>query len=199
MTLTWEAVTALATAISALVVAITVALGYRQLRVTGDQLRQVRLGTQLDGTMRIFEELDAEEFRAARLFVFTELAERMDDASFRRGVGRVGRADEHDHRELVVLRMFEKIGSYVKHGLLDGAVIYDYAGPWIVSAWRNVNESGVVTIHRAAFGPTIWENFAWLNGEAAAWIASNGGDPAVYANPPESEAGRSGPPSEREE
>jgi len=86
MIFSWDAVTAISTAVTAVVIAATVVVGYRQIRLTGDQLQHLRRSTQLDGTMKLFAELSTPEFRAARLFVENELAARMQDprASARR-------------------------------------------------------------------------------------------------------------------
>lgn len=195
---TWEAVNAVATAISAIVVSVAVILGYRQLRVTAEQLHALRLGTQLDGTMRIFDDINDEEFRAARLFVANELIERMHDEHFRAGAALIGRAEEREHPELIVLRRFEKLGAYVKYGMLDGNLIYDYAGMWIVSSWDQSAKAGVIAMHREVLGETLWENFEWLAASSRAWMLSRGADPAqmgVFMQP----STDGGPPAVRQE
>jgi hypothetical protein len=39
-----------------------------------------------------------------------------------------------EHGELAVLRPMEMIGTYVKHGLLDPEIVFDYSGLVIVSS-----------------------------------------------------------------
>ena len=45
--------------------------------------------------------------------------------------------------------------TYLKHGLIEGAIIYDYFLPPIVRSWEALAE--VVRIHRAAHGEGYWE------------------------------------------
>ena len=58
-------------------------LGIRQLRLTRSQLEHLRGATQLQGAMKIFESLDAEEFWGSLHFIATELPKRMTDPQFR--------------------------------------------------------------------------------------------------------------------
>ncbi|HMD02517.1 MAG TPA: hypothetical protein VKG44_06070 [Candidatus Baltobacteraceae bacterium] len=60
--ISWEAVTAIATAVTAIVIAATVAVGYRQIRLAAAQVEHLRRSTQLDGTMKVFSELGTPEF-----------------------------------------------------------------------------------------------------------------------------------------
>src|ERR1700692_2244898 len=97
----WEALTAIATAITAVVIAATVVVGYRQIRLTRDQLEHLRRSTQLDGTMKAFAEFDTPEFRQARLFVENEFPARMQQQRFRDEVLLPFQAlDESQHQEL---------------------------------------------------------------------------------------------------
>lgn len=116
----WDALTAVSTAVTAIVIAATVAVGYRQIRLARDQLAHLRSSTQLDGTMRLFSELETPQFRAARSFVENELGTRMQDATFRdEQLLPFDALDEDRHKELLVAGTFEKIGTYARHGLLD--------------------------------------------------------------------------------
>ena len=105
----WEALTAIATAVTAIVIAATVAVGYRQIRLTGDQLEHLRRSTQLDGTMKAFADLETPEFRSARMFVENELASRMQDAHFRDDLLLPFQAlDESEHKEILVAKRSRK-------------------------------------------------------------------------------------------
>ena len=170
--MTWEAITALATALSALVIAITVILGARQVRITGQQLEHLRQATQLEGVMKIFEEIDTPTNRASQQFIAQDLAACLRDEEFRRGVALSGRADLTVHKEMHLMRFFETVGAYVKYGLLDGEIIYDLILPRIVGAWDAVSE--VVGIQRSAIAPEMWDNFEWLVQQAKRWAAKRG-------------------------
>jgi hypothetical protein len=153
---TWEAVTAVSTAVTAVVIAATAVVGYRQ-------LKHLRQATQLEGTLKIFDELGSEELRNARRFVWTDLHDKMQDPKFRAEIAAVGLTDEHVHRELQVLRAFEKIGTYVRYRFIDPEMICDYAGPWVRGTWEVLDDLGIIAEHRRNFGgPMLWENFERL-------------------------------------
>jgi len=167
--MTWEAVAAIATAISALVIAATVFVGIRQVRLTRDTLEQLRRATQLEGAMQIFADLNTPEFRESHYFIRNDLKVRMrSDPVFFETVKRVGIADSKVHQELLVMRTFERIGAYVRNGLIDGAIIYDVALPVIVSCWEELAD--VIRIHREAAGIGLWENFEYLYHEGKKWM-----------------------------
>jgi len=160
----WEAVTAVSTAFTGLVIFFTVLLGRRQIAVTVDQLRQLRQAQQLDATNVIFTELSSPAFLDARRFILDDLPERMKDPKFRREVDMVGRGDENVHKELIVLRLFERIAMYVERDLLDSSLVVLLASGRIVDTWEGLAE--VVAAHRRSVGAPIWENFEKLHARA---------------------------------
>jgi uncharacterized protein DUF4760 len=165
--MTWEAVTALATAFTGVVIAATVVVGARQLRLTRDTLDELRRATQLEGTMRVLDDLMGPEFRAAMLFVTNELPLKMGNEAFRSTVSRMGAEDAATHQELTVLRTLERVGSYIKYGLLDGDVIYDVSIPVFINMWESLQP--VIQIHRRERGEGFWENFEYLYRAGNAW------------------------------
>lgn len=163
----WEAITAIATLGTGLAIVATVLLGVRQLELTRSQLEHLRRATQLEGAMKIFDELNTEEFWDSLHFIASELPKRMTDPQFRDEVVLVGLADTKVHRELPLMRTFERIGTFVKHGLIGGPIIYDLAWPPIQKSWEALTE--VVQIHRTAHGNAFWENFEMLYREGKRW------------------------------
>jgi hypothetical protein len=139
------------------------------LQLTRSQLEHLRRATQLQGAMQIFDDLNTEEFWDSLHFIATELSKRMTNPQFRDEVALIGMADTKVHRELPLMRTLERIGTYVKHGLIDGPIIYDYANPPIERAWELL--TGVVRIHRTAHGEAFWENFEMLYREGKRWEA----------------------------
>jgi hypothetical protein len=170
--MTWEAVTAIATLGTGVAIVTTVLLGIRQLELTRSQLEHLRRATQLEGALQIFEDLNTEEFWDSLHFIATELPERMADPQFREDVKLIGLADTNVHRELPLMRTFERIGTYVKHGLIDGPLIYDFARPPIEKSWELLAE--VVRIHRAENDEAFWENFEMLYREGKRWADRTG-------------------------
>ncbi|MGB9652040.1 MAG: hypothetical protein WCB01_09555 [Candidatus Cybelea sp.] len=163
----WDAITALATLGTGLAIVATVLLGIRQLQLTRSQLEHLRRATQLQGAMKIFDHLNSVEFWDSLHFIATELPKRMTDPQFRDEVASIGMADTNVHRELPLMRTLERIGTYVKHGLIDGPIIYDFAMPPIEKAWELLTD--VVRIHRTAHGEAFWENFEMLYREGKRW------------------------------
>jgi hypothetical protein len=169
----WEALTATATAVTAIVIAATVAVGYRQIRLTGDQLEHLRRSTQLDGTMKAFADLETPEFRSARMFVENELAVRMQDAHFRDDLLLPFQAlDESDHKEILVAQTFENIGTYARHGLLDITLMADYCGPLIREMGQRLEMCGYFEMRRRN-NPYSLENFEFLYDGAMDWYEND--------------------------
>jgi len=169
----WEALTAIGTIASAIVIAVTVLMAARQVRLTADQLEQLRRATQFQGAMAIFQEQTSPVFWGGIRFVMTELKGHMKDDGFRSGVELVGMADDSVHKELIILRTFDNIGLYVKQRLIEPEVIY--SSPVFVRAilgWEALQD--VIAVHRQSLGPWMWGNFEYLYVECKRWAQRNG-------------------------
>ena len=178
MQLSWEAVTAATSLFSSLAVLAAVIVAVRQVRVGADQVEHLRRATQLEGTMKIFDKLGSPEQQRARTFIVTELGGRLEDPVFRAELERVPFTYE-GHPEIDYLRLMEMIGTYVKHGLLDSEIIFDYWYGVIIAVWSRLESLGVVAVHRRAAGALMWENCEALYHQARAWAAVR--DPAFAA------------------
>ncbi len=170
----WEAVLGLSSAFTGVVIAITALVALREVRVaaehasaTRDQLEHLRKATQFEGALAVFAELDNPLQVEARHFVQFELADRLKNETFRREVSLVAGADEREHRELTVLRCFERIGFYVRKGFVDPDVVYMVASGRVMTTWRSLDE--VVAIHRDIAGP-FWMNFEQLYKDSIQWM-----------------------------
>ena len=159
--MSWEAVTALGTVFTGVVIFATVVLGWRQ-------LDHVRRSNELEGVMKVAETLGTERYQNALAFVRTELEHRMLDPDFRDELRTSVRNNERRHPESYVLMIHELIGTYVKHGLVSGDIIYDLCGSRLVASWRALEP--LIEIVRAQTGdPAVWENAEWISREAARW------------------------------
>ena len=172
----WGAITALSTAATAAIIAATVIVGVRQVRLTGVQLDNLRRATQLEGLMKIFDDLHNPTYLRARRFVATDLYKKLKDPVFRDEVS-LGiiwtKNPEEIHEELFVLRTFETIGSTVRHGLLDADAVLDTIAPSVIVSWEHLRE--VIEMQRAGMHPRMWENFEYLNTLASQWFTDRGG------------------------
>jgi hypothetical protein len=156
----WEIVSAVATALTGIIILVTVVLGSHQLRVTNRQLEQLQRATQLEGTMKIFEVLRGPQFQEAWRFLSTDFERRMKDEEFRSEAERISGVDVTLHKERFVMRTYEEIGTYVRHGLLSGKPFFDYGGAVLVDAWERLSD--VVAAHRRRGGENYWMNFEYL-------------------------------------
>ncbi len=167
----WEIVSAVATAFTGIIILVTVVLGSRQLRVTNRQLEQLQRSTQLEGTMKIFEVLRGAQFQEAWRFLSTDFERRMKDEDFRSDAERISGVDVTLHKERFVMRTYEEIGTYVRHGLLSGEPFFDYGGAVLVDAWERLSD--VVAVHRSRGGENYWMNFEYLYAQAKRTMNSN--------------------------
>jgi hypothetical protein len=169
----WEAVAAISTAFTGLVIAVTAFAAFRELRLSAehaaasrDHLRHLQLATQFEGVRAVFDELDSPQQMEARRFVTTQLAIRMRDPTFRAEVARVGGVDETVHLELQVLRCFERLAYYVRKGFVDPDVFYNVASGRVFLMWALLEE--VVAIQRETLGQP-WKNFEQLERDVRVW------------------------------
>src|SRR5579864_5421158 len=150
--MTWEAITAITSAITTGVLVVTVIMARRQIQM-------LRRSTQLDGLIRILAELDDPKLLESYRFAVGQLDEKMRDPVFRQAVID-GKTDESIHCYLPILRFFEKVGAFVKFELLDPETVYCQAGSPAVKTWNALRE--VVAYDRARGGPGIWDGFEVL-------------------------------------
>jgi len=164
--ISWEAVTALGTVFTGLVILLTVVVGWRE-------LDQVRRSNQLEGVMKIADELGTERYQKARVFVMSELERKLHEQEFAAEGKTAAANDEKRHPEIVVLREHELVGVCIKHGLVSGEAIYDLCGSRLVSSWKKLRP--LVEMLRAHRNDNaIWENSEWLSLQAEKWLERKG-------------------------
>lgn len=168
----WEALAAIGSILSAVVIAATVIFAARQVRLTVDQLEQVRKATQFEAARTVLLDLADPVFVDAYRFITNELESKLADPSFRRELGLVGIADDQVHKEIVILRAFDRIGTYVRFGLIEGDVVYATYAPRIVFSHDRLGE--VMAIHRDIAGPMLYKNFDHLYDDCRRWLDANG-------------------------
>jgi hypothetical protein len=159
---------AAASVVSSVAIIAAALFAARQVRVAASHVEHVRRTTQLEGTMKVFEMLGTHEQVRSRIFIRHTLAEQVKDDTFRALIP-LGREDAKVHKEWPTLSLMEMIGTYVKHGLLDGDILFDYCGRQIIEAWQQLVVCGVIEAFRESGGPMAWENFEYLYGRAQDW------------------------------
>ena len=142
------------------------------------QVQLLRRSTQLDGLMRILAEMDDPVHVASYRFVVDELPGKMQDPEFRQRIID-GKTDETIHRYLPALAFFEKVGSFVKFGLIDPDAVYCQAGSHAVRVWNALQE--VISYDRARGGPGVWDGIETLaNGTVRYYRQMNPNFPDRY-------------------
>jgi hypothetical protein len=184
--MTWEAVTALSTAFTGLVILLTVIFAARQVRALNEQSKamsaqidHLRRATQLDGTLAIFDEVMAPDIIDAYHFVMNDLEERMKDDGFKAEAFKRA-PDLKVHKELPIMRHFERIGTLVKNGLVDSDAMLDFMGFFVLENWQRLKP--IALGQRQRYGnERLWENFEYLARLAERFSA--GGAPSAQKNP----------------
>jgi hypothetical protein len=168
----WEALTAIGSILSAVVIAVTVVMAARQVRITTDQLEQTRRATQFEAVRSVLLEMADPKFVEAYRFVMHELPEKLRDEKFYRELGQVGIADDEVHKEIYLLRALDRVGAYVKYGLIDGPIVYDTYAPRILLSWESIQT--VVSIHRQIASASLYRTAEFLYDDCARWTKQNG-------------------------
>jgi hypothetical protein len=152
--MSWEAVAALGTLLSAIIIAVSATCALRQ-------VNQLCRATQLDGTMRVFAEFTDPGLIAARNFVLSELNQRLKDPEFVQELKNYGKVDIAKHPEYRLLLFLQLVGSLVKNRLVDGPGIYEFAQYSIVRSWDYLEP--VVRMQREATNnPYMWGGVDFL-------------------------------------
>lgn len=171
--MSWESWTAIGSLLSAAVIAVTVIYAARQARITADQLEQMRRATQFEATRTVFSEFVDPQFVDAYKFVFQDFRRLSETDAFRRDFAQVGLVDETVHKEIIVLRALERIGAYVRYGLVDPEMIYaSIYAPRILSCHEILGE--VMAVYSSILGHPLFENFEYLHAECRKWLEAHG-------------------------
>jgi len=175
----WEALAAVGSILSAIVIAVTVIFAARQVRLTVDQLEQLRKATQFEAVRTVLLDLADPAFVDAYRFVANDLQAMLESPSFRRELALIGLADEKVHKEITVIRAFDRIGAYVQSGLLDGDLVYSTYAPRIVLSYERLRD--VMAVHQEIAGMPMYKNFHYLYDDCRRWLDATGASVDVAA------------------
>jgi len=154
----WVAVGAIATAFTGLVIMFTVIVGMQQARVALDQIKETHRATQLDGMMRIFEIFDDQRFISSRQYINTQLEARTAEPDFEEYVRRT---PSTELPWAYALRTLERMGVFVKLGLLEGEPFYYHWGNMIIGTTQRLRP--IIELNRKIQdNPYLWKDTEWL-------------------------------------
>ena len=160
--MSWEAVTAIATLITAIVIAATAITAIVQ-------IRHLRTANQLSAALSLYREFDSAEYRKARSFVQIELEQRMQDPVFREQLAS-DKFDRDVHLEMKVGDYWQNFGLLLRTGLLDRTLSLDFATPICLRDWRLL--LGVTRILRVR-RPDVWGDFEYLARLSSEYVRSS--------------------------
>ena len=129
------------------------------------QLRHLRKSNELQGLMTVltlnYETAVQDAFR----FLTHDFPSKMKDPSFRQQLDTDGPVDRLVHKELEICDYFERIGSFVKNGLISENLYMDCSVPELF--WGALEPA--IAIMRRKRGPTVYENFEYLAIRSRHW------------------------------
>lgn len=152
--MTWEALTALASLVTTLIIAVTAIVAIVQ-------IRHLRAANQLAAAMALMGEL--ETLVDVRTFVAKELEDRLKDPAFRASLAD-NKFDRHEHLEIILGNYWEKFGILLRQGLLDKQLFLDWGAQGCLRDWRQLRE--VTSLIRGP-SPQVWRDFEYLAHMAA--------------------------------
>jgi hypothetical protein len=131
---TWEAVIAIASISSAVVIALSAFAAVRQ-------MRNAQRGQTFEGTETLLERWESAEMRVARRYVLDELPALLRTQAYREEILRNGaRGELFAYPELTVLRFLERVGIYIYYRVLPGEAIYEQLFIYVARAWPHLIE-----------------------------------------------------------
>ena len=134
----WEAITAVASIASAVVIALSAFAAIRQ-------MRNAQRGQTFEGTEILLQRWESTEMRAARRYVIDELPARLRTQAYREELLRNGaRGELSEYPELTVLRFLERVGIYIYYRVLPGEAIYEQLFIYVARAWPSLLEVAYV-------------------------------------------------------
>lgn len=78
-----------------------------------------------------------------------------------------GSIERARYPEFLALDLWEQIGTYCKHHLIDEKILLDITSSQVLKAWRDAEPA--IRIVRERAGPSGFENFEYLAMRAALW------------------------------
>jgi hypothetical protein len=131
------------------------------------QLRHLRTSNQLSGLLEIMNQWNQPALHAAFAEFARTMSTKMNDPEYIELLETPGSADRGTHPEFLVFDLWEQIGTYGKHGLIDEDILLDIVSSQALNAWKLAEPA--VTRMRRHGGPAAWENFEYLAVRSELW------------------------------
>ncbi|MDQ6823904.1 MAG: hypothetical protein M3007_00375, partial [Candidatus Eremiobacteraeota bacterium] len=165
--MSWEALTAISTFATFLVIA---ASAFAALR----QLCHMNAGNQISAALALMDKWSSNEYAKAIEYVFGgELDQRLSDPQYRRELMQFP-ISRLKHPEFAIISYWEQVGSLVKLGFISEDAFMDLASLVCIIAWEKLHP--VIAIMRRRRGPQVMDNFEYLASRSRVWEERHGGD-----------------------
>jgi hypothetical protein len=159
--MSWEALTAVVSVASVVVLAAAAIAAVIQ-------IRHLRAGNQLEGFLEVSRELESPELLTARAFVELELADRLKDGVYREELVS-GTFDLMRHPEVRIANFWEKMGALIRHGVLDAPLFFDFFAHRCALRWEQLRPVVELMRQRDAF---LWVDFEHIAGLCQRYLVS---------------------------
>jgi hypothetical protein len=130
------------------------------------QLRHLRTSNQLTALLGIMNQWNLPAVQAA-LRELKEVPDKMGDPEYLAVLRTAGSVDRASHPEFLALDLWEQIGTYSKHGLINESILLDIISAQVGSGWRLAQP--IIAVLRESKGPSTFENFEYLAVRAKLW------------------------------
>lgn len=130
------------------------------------QLRHLRASNQLNALLEIMNQWNLPAVQVA-LAELHAIPEKMNDPAYVAALTHPESIERATHPEFLALDLWEQIGTYCKHGLVDENILLDITSGQVARAWRAAEPA--IALVRSRSGPAALENFEYLAVRAELW------------------------------
>ena len=135
------------------------------------QIRHLRASNELAALLQLGEELASDRMQAALRFVRFDLDEALARPAYREELFELGFVDATAHPEMDACNWFDRVGSLVKHRLIDERTFLDLFARLIIYYWEHC--APAIALLRRRRGAGQYENFEYLAAIARRWKAEH--------------------------
>lgn len=130
------------------------------------QLRHLRASNQLAALLEIMNQWNLPAVQAA-LAELQTIPVKMREPRYLEVLKTPGSMDRATHPEFLALDLWEQIGRYCKHRLVDEEILLDITSAQVANAWKSAEPA--ISFIRESAGPSALENFEYLAVRAELW------------------------------
>jgi len=121
------------------------------------QLRHMRASNDLEGLLKVLEMAYEPVVQDAFDYLTSDFCLKIEDPNYLSELER-DPVDSRVHKELIACEYYERLGSYVKNGLINAEFYLDCSSPEMY--WDQL--APVIATLRKRRGPSAYENFEYL-------------------------------------